>query len=75
MAVGLCVARFGKTLCLIVGALMLVVEALARQGIELIPPGRIRQWVEGADLRGLIMKNTAFKVSFGTAFIMASMYG
>jgi uncharacterized membrane protein (Fun14 family) len=26
VAVGLCVARFGKTLCLVVGALMLAVE-------------------------------------------------
>ncbi|KAF8543552.1 hypothetical protein BDD12DRAFT_725883 [Trichophaea hybrida] len=75
LAVSLCVSRFGKSLCLILGALMLLVETLARQGIDVLPAGKIKRWAEEVDVRGLILKNTPFKISFGAAFIMASIYG
>jgi hypothetical protein len=32
VALGLCVARFGKTLCLVIGAVMLIVEVCTRVG-------------------------------------------
>ncbi|KAI5794698.1 hypothetical protein FPQ18DRAFT_327930 [Pyronema domesticum] len=75
LAVGLCVSRFGKTLCLLLGAVMLVIEALARQGIDILPAGRIKRWAEEVDVRGLIMRNTAFKASFGASFVLAALYG
>ncbi|KAF8252680.1 hypothetical protein K440DRAFT_631592 [Wilcoxina mikolae CBS 423.85] len=75
LAVGLCVSRFGKSLCLVLGALMLLVEILARQGIDVLPAGNIKRWAEQVDVRGMILKNTPFKISFGASFIMASMYG
>lgn len=77
LAMGLMVAKFGKMLCLVVGAAMMIVEVgpvnwirrsilnrvqiLAREGIDIIPPGKVKQWVQEMDIRGLILKNSAFK--------------
>ncbi|KAA8908146.1 hypothetical protein FN846DRAFT_946132 [Sphaerosporella brunnea] len=75
VALGLCVARFGKSIAIVLGGILLIIEALARQGINLLPNGRITQWVQEVDLMKMVQKNTAFKVSFGAAFILTALYG
>ncbi|KAI5795198.1 hypothetical protein EDC01DRAFT_614984 [Geopyxis carbonaria] len=63
VAVGLMVARFGGTIALIVGGVMILIETLARQGVDLLPYDTIRRWAGNVDVRGLVMKNTPFKLS------------
>ncbi|CUS13230.1 unnamed protein product [Tuber aestivum] len=72
LAVGLAVCRFSKSIALILGSLLLLVEFLAMKGFHVVPYRRLSRWTKNIDLRDLVTRNMAFKVSFGAAFALSS---
>ncbi|KAG0138370.1 hypothetical protein HOY82DRAFT_223940 [Tuber indicum] len=72
LAAGLAICRFSKSIALIFGSLLLLVEFLAMKGFHVIPYKRLSRWTKNIDLKDLITRNMAFKVSFGAAFALSS---
>ncbi|PWW72066.1 hypothetical protein C7212DRAFT_286962 [Tuber magnatum] len=72
LAVGLAVCRFSKSIALIFGSLLLLVEFLAMKGFHVVPYKRLSRWTKDIDLKDFVTRNMAFKVSFGAAFALSS---
>ncbi|MCJ1275609.1 hypothetical protein MMC21_003412 [Puttea exsequens] len=72
---GMAVSTFSKTLALLFGMLVLGVQFLAQRGYNIIPTSKIQKYVKGIDLRSAIEDNAAFKLSFGTTFMLAAFAG
>ncbi|KAF4548173.1 Hypothetical protein D9617_31g064090 [Elsinoe fawcettii] len=67
---GMAVSTFSRSLTLLIGLLILGVQALESRGISIVPYKKIQGYVSNLDLRSLIQDNTAFKLSFGTTFTL-----
>ncbi|KAL7275687.1 hypothetical protein RUND412_001359 [Rhizina undulata] len=74
LAAGLAVSGFSKTLRLVLGSLLFLVEFLAARGWHVIPYNRLQRWAGKVDVRGLVMRNVAFKFSFKASFAAAALY-
>ncbi|KAF8427248.1 hypothetical protein EV426DRAFT_714846 [Tirmania nivea] len=70
---GLAVARFSRTLAVIVGLLVCTVEFLAFKGIHIIPYQRLEKWLGKINYKSVILDNIAFKIAFGAAFATAAV--
>ncbi|KAK2628420.1 hypothetical protein QTJ16_001523 [Diplocarpon rosae] len=72
LCAGLTVSTFSRSLTLILGLLVVGVQYASNHGINLVPYQRIQKLVTGIDLRSAIHDNVAFKISFGTTFVLAA---
>ncbi|KAF2094015.1 hypothetical protein NA57DRAFT_28425, partial [Rhizodiscina lignyota] len=68
---GLAVSLFSRPLALVIGLLVFGVQALESRGIRIIPYGWLKRYVNETDLRGAVLDNVAFKLSFGATFALA----
>ncbi|RPB25318.1 hypothetical protein L211DRAFT_836648 [Terfezia boudieri ATCC MYA-4762] len=69
---GLAVAHFSRTLAVVVGLLVCIIEFLALKGIHLIPYQRLEKWLGKINYKSAILDNIAFKIAFGAAFATAA---
>ncbi|KAH9903709.1 hypothetical protein F4778DRAFT_781094 [Xylariomycetidae sp. FL2044] len=69
---GLLVSVFSKTLVLILGFSIVVVQVAARYGIDIVDQLRLKQRVRNSRVLDALQKNPGFKVSFGLFFAMAA---
>lgn len=67
---GLGVSTFSKTLAILLGLLVVGVQAAESYGIHLIPYRRLQGYAKNVDLRSAVQDNVAFKISFGTMFAL-----
>lgn len=67
---GLLVASFSKSLALLLGLLVVGVQALESRGIHIVPYKRLQSYFTSVDLRSAVQDNAAFKLSFGTTFAL-----
>ncbi|TGZ83320.1 hypothetical protein EX30DRAFT_317432 [Ascodesmis nigricans] len=74
VALGLLVSRFGKVFAIIAGAGLVLVEVLARQGIEVIPWDKVKGWVDEVEVRRMVTENMAFKIAFCASFGIAVFF-
>ncbi|KIW09124.1 uncharacterized protein PV09_00066 [Verruconis gallopava] len=72
LAGGVLVSFFSKPLALLIGLLIVGVQALESRGIHIVPYQRIQGYVKGINLRGALQDNVAFKLSFGVTFALAA---
>ncbi|KAI9805106.1 MAG: hypothetical protein M1825_000940 [Sarcosagium campestre] len=72
LAAGLAVSTFSKTLALLLGLAVCIVQFAASRGIHIIPYKRLQSYVSGVDLRSTLEDNVAFKISFGLTFALAA---
>lgn len=71
---GLAVSVFSRPLAVLIGLLLTGAYALESRGIRVIPYrwlGRLVQDRKPEDVRGAMLDNFAFKMSFGAAFLLA----
>ncbi|KAL0637707.1 hypothetical protein Q9L58_003267 [Maublancomyces gigas] len=74
LAAGFAVGKFSKSIGLVVGSLLLLIEFLASRGVHIIPYQWLQRFTNKIDVRGLVTKNMAFKASFGATFAIAAIY-
>ncbi|KZF19190.1 hypothetical protein L228DRAFT_271443 [Xylona heveae TC161] len=69
---GVAVSVFSKTLALVFGLAVVIVQAAASGGVHLIPYRRLQRYVQRVDIRSVLYDNIIFKLSFGTTFALAA---
>jgi len=88
LCAGLLISTFSKSLALLVGLGLVVVQVCSsasfpaipsnphqvasRYGITLIPYNKLQKYVTDIDIRSAVQDNVAFKISFGTTFALAA---
>ncbi|KAK8058560.1 hypothetical protein PG994_009008 [Apiospora phragmitis] len=65
---GLLVSVFSKTLVLLLGISVVIVQVAARYGVDLVDQLRVKQRVENSRVLEALRKDPAFKLSFGFFF-------
>jgi len=75
VAAGLAVSVFSKPLTLLIGLLVLGVQAAESRGIHLVPYNRIQGYFKNTNIRSAIQDNVALKLSFGATFAMVGFLG
>jgi len=56
----------------LIGLAVAGTQYLASQGYNIIPTQRLQKYVKGIDLRSAVEDNVAFKLAFGTTFMLAA---
>lgn len=69
---GVLVSIFSKTLVLLTGIAIVVVQVAGRHGIDVLGMLRLRQRVESSRVLSALSRNPTFKVAFGTTFALAA---
>lgn len=69
---GLGISTFSKSLSLIVGFTVIVLQWASSMGLNVLPWKRIQSYVKGVDVDRLVHENIAFKVAFGTSLAVAT---
>ncbi|CAG8959539.1 hypothetical protein HYFRA_00001440 [Hymenoscyphus fraxineus] len=72
LCTGLLISTFSKTLTLLIGLMILGIQFAQTKGINLIPTAKLQKYISSIDLRSAVQDNAAFKISFGTTFVMAA---
>ncbi|CAG8971939.1 hypothetical protein HYALB_00003274 [Hymenoscyphus albidus] len=72
LCTGLLISTFSKTLTLLIGLMILGIQFAQTKGLNLIPTAKLQKYISSIDLRSAVQDNAAFKISFGTAFVMAA---
>ncbi|KAF7514327.1 hypothetical protein GJ744_000097 [Endocarpon pusillum] len=75
LGAGVLVSAFSRTLTLLLGVGIVIVQYAARSGYNIIPVERVQRYVKGINLRSAILDNAAFKLSFGLTFALAAFGG
>ncbi|KAK8101092.1 uncharacterized protein PG998_007502 [Apiospora kogelbergensis] len=65
---GLLVSVFSKTLVLLLGISVVIVQVAARYGVDLVDQLRVKQRVKNSRVLEALRKDPAFKLSFGFFF-------
>ncbi|KAK8035160.1 hypothetical protein PG993_010155 [Apiospora rasikravindrae] len=65
---GLLVSVFSKTLVLLLGVSVVIVQVAARYGVDLVDQLRVKQRVKNSRVLEALRKDPAFKLSFGFFF-------
>ncbi|KAK6849001.1 hypothetical protein PG995_012834 [Apiospora arundinis] len=65
---GLLVSVFSKTLVLLLGIFVVIVQVAARYGVDLVDQLRVKQRVKNSRVLEALRKDPAFKLSFGFFF-------
>ncbi|KAI1398918.1 hypothetical protein F4819DRAFT_438007 [Hypoxylon fuscum] len=69
---GLVISIFSRTLVLLMGVAVVVLQVAARYGINIVDQLRLRQRVGNSRVLAALEKNPAFKLSFGLFFAMSA---
>ncbi|SPQ22716.1 1047f1b0-af9d-4b11-a04a-92d9d6015c09 [Thermothielavioides terrestris] len=69
---GLLVSVFSKTLVLLAGIAMLVIQAAARNGIDLVAYLKLKDRVKSSRVLAALNQHAAFKLSFALAFSLSA---
>ncbi|KAH6661264.1 hypothetical protein BKA67DRAFT_80701 [Truncatella angustata] len=69
---GLVISVFSKTLVLLLGASIVVVQVAARYGIDLTKQIKLRERIGNSKVLAALEKDPAFKLSFGFFFAMSA---
>lgn len=60
VALGLLIAKFGRVFAIIAGAGIVLIEVLARQGVDLVPWDLVKRYVDEFEVKRMT-ENMAFK--------------
>ncbi|KAH8147459.1 uncharacterized protein LAJ45_08616 [Morchella importuna] len=74
LVAGFAVGKFSKSIGLVLGSLLLLIEFLASRGLHVVPYSWLQKLTNKVDVKGLVTKNMAFKASFGASFAIAALY-
>ncbi|KAJ9134446.1 hypothetical protein NKR23_g10134 [Pleurostoma richardsiae] len=69
---GLLVSVFSKTLVLLIGVGMVVIQVASRYGIDLVDILKLRQRVQSSKILSALSRDTTFKLAFGVTFAMSA---
>ena len=73
---GLGVSIFSKPLAVLLGVAVVVVQALERMGVYLVPYGRLQRYFRGVDWRRVLGREKMwFKIGFGVMFGLSGGFG
>ena len=69
---GLAVSVFSKPIAVLIGVIVVVVQALESRGIHVVPYKAMEKWFRGIRVESLVKENVPFKLCFGTTFALAA---
>lgn len=72
LCAGVLVSTFSKSLALLVGLGVVIVQVASHYGVNVIPYNKLQRFVTSINLRSAVQDNVAFKISFGTTFALAA---
>ncbi|KAF2756161.1 hypothetical protein EJ05DRAFT_478185 [Pseudovirgaria hyperparasitica] len=72
---GVVISMFSKTLTLLIGVGIVLVQFLESRGIPIVPYGQIQKMAKNVDIQGAMQRNVALKLSFGITFALAAFAG
>ncbi|KAK3368198.1 hypothetical protein B0H63DRAFT_72232 [Podospora didyma] len=70
--VGLLVSVFSKTLVILVGLSVVLVQVASRYGINVMEQLELKKRVQSSKILTMLSKTTAFKVAFGASFALSA---
>ncbi|KAI0166393.1 hypothetical protein GGR57DRAFT_24571 [Xylariaceae sp. FL1272] len=69
---GLVISVFSKTLVLLAGVAVVIIQVAARYGIDIVDQLRLKQRLGKSRVLAALEKDPAFKLSFGIAFALSA---
>ncbi|KAI4868925.1 hypothetical protein F4820DRAFT_444568 [Hypoxylon rubiginosum] len=69
---GLVISIFSRTLVLLLGVSVVVIQVAARYGIDIVQQLKVKQRLGNSRILAALEKNPTFKLSFGLFFAMAA---
>ncbi|KXX78653.1 hypothetical protein MMYC01_202578 [Madurella mycetomatis] len=69
---GMLVSVFSKTLVLLAGIAMVLIQVAARNGIDLVSHFKLKERVHSSRILAMLNQHTAFKLSFAIAFALSA---
>ncbi|KAK3905107.1 hypothetical protein C8A05DRAFT_31103 [Staphylotrichum tortipilum] len=71
-AAGLLVSVFSKTIVLLAGIAMMVIQVAAHNGVDLVTSLQLRKRLNSSRILAALDQHTAFKLAFGLAFTLSA---